>query len=436
MPVSTTAEKLKPIRKRCAKAYEDSHDWRELTDELNDYTLTHRTGVNRHTGHARSKNRHAAHDATAGKARQRFAGRMSRDVTPPFQKFSEIKLGPASMAKLQEISQSEEQAKGQADELNKVLETVSNQVQGIFERAQFALAAEEMYLDLFAGQGAMLVLEDDDDIVQFVSVPATEIAMREDGRGRVNGIYWRKAITAGNLPGMWKDPQFSSELAKKIKDTPEQMIAIVQAGEFDAASKRWNLFVYEDEKSDDPPIFEELGTLTTAWITPRFYKVPGEAHGRGPGLTALPTIKTLDKVTELTIKAAAFAVLGLWVYRNDRAFNPQTSKMAPGAMWKVRDTSGPQGPSIQKLDVPGRFDVSNLILQDLREQVKQITFDDTLPPDAGAVRSATEIVERLNRLQQDLSGAFARMVLEIVVPLVKRVVDILQRKGLINLGDF
>jgi len=147
---------------------------------------------------------------------------------------------------------------------------------------------------------------------------------------------------------------------------------------------------------------------------------------------ALPAIKTLNKVVELSLKAAAFAILGLWVYRNDRVFNPNTARMAPGAFWPVASTGGPLGASISKLDVPGRFDISNMIIQDLRMAVKEATFDDTLPPDAGAVRSATEIVERLKRLSQDLSGAYARLVLEIMRPLIQRIIDVLYRRNLIE----
>ncbi len=427
-----SAAELKPIRKRAARAYENRTDWARLTNEMNDFTLPHRTPMDTSTGAGGKSARYQAHDATAAKARQRFAGRLSRDLTPPFQKFQEIKLGASSKAVL--LKQlGEKQAKVTQETLNRVLERVTAQVQAIFERAEFALSAEEMYLDLFGGQGAMLILEDDDLLVDFVAVPVAEIALREDGRGRVIGIYWRKMFEVSDLPFEWPETTFSEDLARKVANDNAEKVPIVQASEFDRKSKKWNFIVYRDEKEDEAPIYQLTGSKTSPWITPRFYKVAGEAHGRGPGLMALPTIKTLDKVTELTLKAAAFAVLGLWIYRNDRAFNPRTSVMAPGKMWPVSFTGGQMGPAVQKLDVPGRFDVGNLILQDLREQVKQITFDDTLPPDSGAVRSATEIVERIRRLQNDLSGAFARLVLEIVVPLVKRVVDILERKGLINL---
>ena len=45
------------------------------------------------------------------------------------------------------------------------------------------------------------------------------------------------------------------------------------------------------------------------------------------------------------------------------------------------------------------------------------------------MRSPTEIVERMQLLNQDIGGVFGRMTLEIVAPLVQRVIDILEGKG-------
>lgn len=439
---------VKAIRRRADQAYQDKMNWSSLYDDLYRYVLPLRRPARPATGaiaqatpvgRGEPRGQHA-YDLTAPKAAFRFAGRMERDVTPLYQRFFELKLGPAareavaSHMKLADAREIDDViARG-----NQELERITNMVIATLEGSNFPLAIGEMYLDLFGGQGALLMLEDDDTLIDFVAVPASEPALREDGRGRVVAVYWKRQYRAGDLPGMWKrDAEtFSDELSRLIENTPDAMVDICQATEWDAKTRTWTFTAYRDGGGgeDEGPIYRLEGMRTSPWLTPRFYKVPGEAHGRGPGLMALPTIKTLNKVTELTLKAAAFAILGLWMYRNDRVFNPNTATMRPGAFWKVSTTGGPLGPGIQKLDVPGRFDISNIVLQDLRQMVKEATFDDTLPPDSGAVRSATEIVERLKRLYSDLSGAYARLVLEIVKPLVQRVIDVLHRRGLIQ-GD-
>lgn len=413
---------LKRVAKNCERAYERCRDHKVALNELYEYVLPYRAPAGTQASSTQGRV-DRIFDGTASKAAFRFAGRMSQDVTPAFQRFFELKIGPYL-----------EVEGDQKKELEEELAQIAAKVSAVLEGADFAVAAGEMYLDLFGGTGAMLMPESERDVMRFVSVPIGELALREDGHGRVNGIYWKKAYKAEDIPGLWpKGPnrKISEPLQKIIDEKPDEDIIIVQASEFNASSGQWSFYGFRPDHCEEGPIYETTEN-TCPWLTPRFYKVPGEPMGRGPGLMGLPTAKTLNKVTELTIKAAAFAILGLWIYKNDRVFNPKTAVMKPGAMWAVGSTGGAMGASVQRMDVPGRFDISNIILQDLREAVKQIMLDDTLPPDSGAVRSATEIVERMKRLAADLSSAYARLVLEIIRPLIQRVIDVLYRRKLIK----
>jgi hypothetical protein len=421
---------LKKIDTRATEAFQARQGWAQIYDQLYQYCMPNRKPIGRGNTTGTGSNIDTVFDSTAIQACSRFAGRLSRDVTPPFQKFFDLKVGPAAKAALQ-LQVPPDQLAGIEQRLNKELENVTELVMGVIQNSSFALSAEEMYLDLFGGQGAMLMLEDEDQIVRFVSVPVGEIALREDGFGRITGIYWPKAFRADQLPELWPKGAFSKELKDKIKDKPAEQVTVMQATEWDSRTKKWTTTAFEQGKHDTAPI-HVLEERTCPWLTPRFYKLPGEAHGRGPGMMALPTVKTLNKVQELTLKAAAFAILGLWTYRNDRVFNPKTARMVPGAMWAVSSNGGPMGPALQRQEMPGRFDFSNIILQELRQQVKIACFDDTLPPDAAAVRSATEIVERLKRLMNDLSSAYARLYLEVIRPLVQRIIDILYTRRLIT----
>ena len=89
------------------------------------------------------------------------------------------------------------------------------------------------------------------------------------------------------------------------------------------------------------------------------------------------------------------------------------------------------GPTLQSLNIPNRFDISQVVIADEREQAQIAMLDHSLPPEDGAVRSATEIAGRMKRTAQDLGGAYSRLGLEVVVPVVRRRIDILQSKGII-----
>lgn len=407
---------VESISKRAGKAFERARERHHLLDDLHKYVIPYREPKGQSGSGAQRVDR--IFDSTAPKAAFRFAGRMQLDVTPDFQRFFELKLGPA--------------AQGTPDQKKRVtegLETSSHMVLALLQARSFSLAAHEMYMDLFGGTGAMLMLEDEDDILRFVSVPVSEIALREDGFGSVVGVYWNREFPAEELEYSWDNPTLSKELKDLIKNDGDRPVKVCQACELNRKTKKWEFTVFVANDAKKYGLIHESEHRTSPWLTPRFYKVPGEEMGRGPGLLGLPTVKTLNRVTELSLQAAMFAILGLWTARNDGVFNPKTARMVPGGILKVQSNGGPMGPSLQRLETPGRFDVANLVLQDLRDNAKQAMFDDTLPPDTGAVRSATEIVERLKRLNQDLAGAYSRLVLEIVRPLVQRCLDVLARRG-------
>lgn len=78
-----------------------------------------------------------------------------------------------------------------------------------------------------------------------------------------------------------------------------------------------------------------------------------------------------------------------------------------------------------------RIDLGNLVLNDMRMGIKATMMDQSLPADGAAVRSATEILERVKRLASDHLGAYGRLIKEVTIPAVKRVLELAYNRGLI-----
>ena len=57
-------------------------------------------------------------------------------------------------------------------------------------------------------------------------------------------------------------------------------------------------------------------------MTFRWIKGAGELYGRSPVMTALPDIKTANKVVELILKNASIAVTGIWLADDDGVLKP------------------------------------------------------------------------------------------------------------------
>jgi hypothetical protein len=172
---------------------------------------------------------------------------------------------------------------------------------------------------------------------------------------------------------------------------------------------------------------------SSPWIVARYMKVAGEVYGRGPLVTAIPDIKTLNKTLELLLKNASLSIAGVYTAADDGVLNPQTIRIVPGAIIPVARNGGPQGESLKMLPRSGDFNVSQIVINDLRMNIKKILLDDTLPPDNMSARSATEIAERMKELAQNLGSAFGRLITETMGPLIARILYVMDERGMIEM---
>ena len=138
-------------------------------------------------------------------------------------------------------------------------------------------------------------------------------------------------------------------------------------------------------------------------------------------MSALPDIKTVNKVVELILKNASIAVTGIWLADDDGVLNPANIKLVPGSI--IPKAVGSAG--LTPLQAPGRFDVSNLMLGDLRARIRHTLLIDRLGPTSGPRMTATEVVERASETTRLLGATYGRLQAELLTPLLTRAVAIL-----------
>ncbi len=353
-------------------------------------------------------------DSTGPSAAFAFAANMKADWMPAFDDFFELRNGPLYQAQ-------------DAADRTKALQAVTKAAHGLLVKVR--LTVDELFMDLFAGTGAMYLSKGDRrGPIRGVAVPTAEMALDTGPWGDVERWYWQRKRKVRHLEELWPDGTFSDKITRALKDSRKGDTAVTQYTYWDARDEMFKLCVWCDL---DPKCEFHSETLkVTPWVTPRMFVIPGEAMGRGLAHLGLPNVKTLNKARELALRAAAFALLGLWTRRNDGVFNPDTAVMTPGAMWKVAYADGPLK-SINRLDIPANFDVSSIIIRDEREQLRRVLLDDELPEMADRVRSPTEIAGRMRRYDRNRGGATTRLALELVAPLVQRTVDLMAQQGML-----
>ena len=219
-------------------------------------------------------------------------------------------------------------------------------------------------------------------------------------------------------------------MQQKIERKPEDFTEFVEATMYDPDSDKYNYCVIYKKTAEK---IVERTYKTMPWVVSRYMKVAGEIYGRGPLLTAMPDIKTLNKTVEFLLKNASINISGVYTASDDGVLNPNTVRIAPGAIIPVARNAGPQGPSLTPLARSGDVNLGQLVINDLRLNIKKILLDESLPPDNMSARSATEIVERMKELSQNLGSAFGRLISEAVLPIVSRTLSVMDDKGLISL---
>lgn len=408
------------VLKRHDIALRKKEDFRNLYEECYEFALPQR---NLYDGHydgkvGGNKKMNRVFDSTAINSTQRFANRMQSGIFPPQRKWCRLEPGA-------DIPMGQKQAAQAA------LDVYNDKMFDALKQSNFDIAIGEFLLDLCVGTAVMMVQPGDDvSAINFIAVPQYLVSFEEGADGQVDNVYRRIRMKGEAIQRQWPDAEIPQELKQKIDQKPTDDVELIEATVFD--QKRGDYcyhVIHKDSKQE--LVYRRMEE--SPWVVSRYAKVAGEIYGRGPLITALPDVKTLNKTLELVLKNASLAISGVYTAADDGVLNPNTVRIMPGAIIPVARNGGPQGESLRPLPRSGDFNVSNIVMNDLRQNIKRILLDESLPPDNMSARSATEVVERMKELSQNLGSAFGRLINETMVPLVSKILQVMDKKGLIDL---
>lgn len=352
------------------------------------------------------------YDSTGPVAVQRFGSKIQRDFTPPFQRWFKLECGPMVPT-------------DQADGINRQLEIATDIIHAALDASAFPTASAECYSDLAIGTGALLATEGDQkQPIRWQSAPPWALGIEQGASGRIDNVYWEKDYPIWTLPYHWPGATWGEQLQEQIDKGSRAEVKILQASYYDDDTDGWRIAIVANS-GDEKAIVWERERRSNPWIIPRWWTTSGDPWGRGPLMLALPDIKTGNKTVEMILRAAAYQLAPPLMVLNDGVVNPDQMRLAPSALIKVARTGGPMGRSIEPMDIGTKVDLAQIVLTDLRQGINKILLNEQLPPDSGAVRSASEIVEKAKQLQYDAGAAFGRLNHEFVPPVIMAVIDIL-----------
>lgn len=412
-------ESVERLIDRKNKAWQETDMNQSIFEDAYEYLMPFRN-VFSNQGKAHNKNT-KQYDSTGMIAAVNFVNTMQSRFTPVFQKWAELKAGPSIPENLK-------------SEQNKRLGIINDKLNTYRNASNFYTSTAEMYFDLGIGTGVLFILEGDEERpINYVCAPLAHCGFEDGKFGEIGGL-WRKHKLKGRLVGtQWKGAVIPPALAQRIKDKPDETLEFSEGFYFDYADLVWHQCVIWEEGKET--LYEDMFT-EAPFVAPRWMKIPGFATGIGPFLMAMADYKTLNKMKELMLMLAALNVFGVYTVASGGTFNPNTAQIKPAAFIPV-ERNGTQNPSIAALPRTGDFQVQEFMMTDLKEQIKKVMLDSGIPPEQDPVRTAYEIAERIKKMQLDIGAAFGRLIYEFALPLHKREIAILAKKGLIEVSpDF
>ena len=409
---------VEEIKRRYARCAAHKEQWRSIYEEAYEFCLPQR---NLYDGYAETDTpgqdkMRRVFDSTAIHSTARFANRIQSSLFPPQRPWCRLQPG-------------NEIPEAQKIEAQQVLDFYTDKMFSVMMQSGFDLAMGEFLLDLAVGTSVMLIQPGDDITpIRYTAVPSYHVSFDEGPNGTVDTVYRKLHRPFNVIQREWPDADIPQRMIDDHAEDPTEKVELIEATYTIDGQMYYCLVTAE---GDDKLVHRDLKSFP--WVISRYMKASNERYGRGPVLYALADIKTLNKVTELTLKNASISIGGVFTAVDDGVLNPQTIAIVPGAVIGVSSNGGPRGPSLTPLPRSGDANLSQIVANDLRTNIKKALLDESLTPENMSARSATEINAKLSELSQNLGSAFGRLISETMFPIVRRSLELMDEMGTIDL---
>lgn len=413
-PTKAQAEKVLARYKAIKKT---RTNWDEHWRDVARYVIPNKENVydykTRATG---DKKRLRLYDSSAAHYNELLASALHSMLTNPSVQWFELTTGDREIDKDQEVKE--------------YLQKTVRVIHQTLNNTNFQTEIHELYLDLGSfGTGAMLIEEDEDNVLNFSSRPIYHFHIEENSKSEVDTFFIELKLNSRQMLQKYGEEALGEEFCKKcIKKPEETHIVIMMVSpneEFDGAAKLdaakgkpyKSLHVLEKESM----IVKEGGFDEFPAVFPRWMKDTMEIYGRSPAMKSLPEIKMINAMMRTIIRAAQKMVDPPLMIPDDSFLNFNTK---PGGLNPYR--SGTQD-KVYPIEIRGQIGIGLEILRDTRDRIKESFFIDQLQLREGPQMTATEVNVRTDEHLRLLGPILGRLHFELLQPLIVRIIGIMKR---------
>ena len=392
--------------------------WKSKFEEAYEYTMPGRESFYEESPGQKRTDR--IFDETAVVGIQEFASRLQAGITPTFGRWINLKSGievPANVS----------------SEIDEQLDSITQYIFEVLHNSNFNQEVHEAFMDCAIGTGCLLVNEGTStDPIVFNAIPLPHITLNSGPNNKIDCVYRKRQIRLGDLKVLYPNADLSEITLNKLTENADEKINVIEGtmrNYEDPNKEVYNYIVCLEEHESIIVQEKYTGAGSNPFITFRWNKASGEVYGRGPVFNAMSAIKTTNLTVELILENAQMNISGIYQLEDDGVINTDNISLVPGTIIPV----APGSRGLQPINGAGRFDVAQLVLEDMRNNIRKALYMDTLGPTKGTPMSATEVAERMADLSRQIGSSFGRLQSEFIQPLIKRVIYILKKQGRIEI---
>ena len=392
--------------------------WTPKFEEAYEYTMPGRESFYEESPGQKRTDR--IFDETAVVGIQEFASRLQAGITPTFGRWINLKSGSEMPVNLKPV-------------IDQQLDEITDYIFEVLHNSNFNQEAHEAFMDCAIGTGCLLVNEGTStDPIVFNAIPLPHITLNSGPNNKIDCVYRKRQIRLGDLKVLYPKADLNDVVLQKLANNPDEKISVIEGTMRNYSDPNKEAYDYVVCIKDYEEIIVEdkyEGVGSNPFITFRWNKASGEVYGRGPVFNAMAAIKTTNLTVELILENAQMNISGIYQLEDDGVINTDNIALVPGTIILV----APGSRGLQPINGAGRFDVAQIVLEDMRNNIRKALYMETLGPTKGTPMSATEVAERMADLSRQIGSSFGRLQSEFITPLIRRVIYILKKQGRIEI---
>tara|TARA_R110000772_G_scaffold50490_1_gene116008 strand:- start:225 stop:1847 length:1623 start_codon:yes stop_codon:yes gene_type:complete len=405
------------LAKRLSRLESERGQWEYHWQQLAEYILPRKADINvrRTPGDKRME---LVFDGTAIHASEMLAASLHGMLTNPYSPWFDLRYRDEEFNK--------------DDEAKEYLEEVTDLLHKTFQRSNFSEQIHELYMDLVVfGTGVCFVEEDPDLDVRFSTRHMKECFLVENNLGRVDTVYRKFQLAVRACALQFGEENIGEKLQRKLKKDPFEEVTIVHvvmprtdrdAERIDSKNMPFASMYFDP---DQKIVLGESGFREMPYLTPRFLKSSFEKnYGRSPSMTALPDVKMINRMSEVTIKSAQKQVDPPLMVPDDGFILPVRTR--PGGLNFYRSGTRDR---IEPLNIGANNPLGLNLEEQRRQAIRAAYYVDQLTLGVGPQMTATEVVSRTEEKMRMLGPVLGRLQAELLQPMIDRVFGIMVRKN-------